>query len=99
MATYLFLIKRANPYSAPTVAQIRSGDKKGMPASAAYPRLFGSRIADLHLEWMAAWPSPGGRQSRHTDASWTVAMKPVFRPHQVVALVHADRIVYRRGSC
>ena len=34
---------------------MRSGDKKGMPASAAYPRLFGDRLAELHLDWMATW--------------------------------------------
>ena len=57
-----------------------------MPASAAYPRLSGSRITDLHLEWMAAWPRPGRWQSGRTCASWTV-----------VALAHADRIVCRGG--
>ena len=31
-----------------------------MAGSSAYPRLFGSRVADLHLEWMEPWIALGG---------------------------------------
>ena len=31
-----------------------------MAESSAYPRLFGSRVADLHLEWMEPWIALGG---------------------------------------
>ena len=49
----------------------RTGNKEDMKASASYPRLFGSRLADLHLQWMDTWwghrSSPNKQVSKKTE--------------------------------